>query len=85
VQRRRRIAGGYHRLQPLLETTYADRNFHLPRGLRISLARVRRNLKHRQLDTVGKKLQFATAEMLLCAVTQMEGWRLRLGGTPSRG
>ena len=85
VQRRRRIAGGYHRLQPLLETSYVDRDFQLPRGLRVSLTRIRRNMKHRRLDTATKKLQFATAELLLYAVTLLEGWRLRLGGTPSRG
>jgi glycosyltransferase involved in cell wall biosynthesis len=84
VRRRRRIAGGYYQLEPLLTTRYADREFEVPRGLRHSVNRVRRSLGHPRLQSTRRKLGFMFAELLLYAVTLVEGWRLRLGGRPTR-
>ena len=85
VRRRRRISGGFHLLTPLVASRYPDSGFEVPRSFSTSIGRIRNNLGHRILDTRGRKLRFALAELLLYAVTTLEAWRLRLGGEPSRG
>jgi glycosyltransferase involved in cell wall biosynthesis len=84
VRRRRRITGGFHLLAPILERSYPDKEFEIPRSLRHSLGRIRRNLSHRRLGTLRRKLEFACVEMILYGVNLTEGWRLRLGGRPTR-
>lgn len=85
VSRRRRITGGYHRLAPLVERLYPDKGFELPRSLSHSLNRVRRSRGHRLLASPRDLARFAVAELVLYGTTRVEGWRLRLGGTPTRG
>lgn len=85
VRRRRRIAGGYHLLEPLVDRSYPDRGFRVPRSLSTSIGRIRRSRGHRLLDTRLRRAQFAAVELLLYAVTTLESWRLRLGGRPIRG
>jgi glycosyltransferase involved in cell wall biosynthesis len=85
VRRRRRIAGGYHRLGPILERSYPDKDFEIPRGFRHSWNRIRRSMGHELLRTRRRKLAFACVELLLYAVNVTEGWRLRRGGEPIRG
>jgi GT2 family glycosyltransferase len=84
VRRRRRIAGGYHRLEPLVSSAYPDKDFEVPRSFRHSLNRLRGSLSHRRLGTPWNKLRFAFAELLLYGVNRFETWRLRLGGQPTR-
>jgi glycosyltransferase involved in cell wall biosynthesis len=84
VRRRRRIAGGFHLLALSLERSYPDKDFEVPRSLRLSLARIRRNLSHPRLETLRRKLEFACVEMILYGINLTEGWRLRLGGRPTR-
>lgn len=84
VRRRRRITGGYHQLTPILARSYPDKAFEIPRTLRHSLHRIRRSLSHRRLGTVRSKLAFACVELILYGVNLTEGWRLRLGGSPTR-
>jgi GT2 family glycosyltransferase len=85
VRRRRRITGGYHLLDPLIERLYPSSEFEIPRSFFSSIRRIRRSFGHRRLDTAGRKAQFALAELLLYAVTTLEAWRLRFGGEPRRG
>ncbi len=85
VLRRRRITGGHHRLQPVLDETYPDKDFEIPRGFAPSLNRIRSSIRHKRLQSRGEKLKFIYAEILLSLVSEAEAWRLRLGGTPSRG
>jgi len=84
VRRRRRIAGGYHRLEPALER-HPEKDFEIPRSFSHSLNRVRRSWRHPLLASTRRRLQFAAAELLLYGVTRVETWRLRFGGEPVRG
>jgi glycosyltransferase involved in cell wall biosynthesis len=83
VRRRRRIAGGYHRLEPIL-SRYPEKEFEVPRSFAHSLGRMRRSWAHPLLDSTRRRLEFAGAELLLYGVTRIEGWRLGLGGEPVR-
>jgi hypothetical protein len=85
VKRRRRIAGGFYQLEPIVARDYADSGFSVPRSFSTSIGRIRRAMGHRLLDSPWRKLQFAFAELLLYAVNTVERWRLALGGRPSRG
>jgi GT2 family glycosyltransferase len=85
LRRRRRIAGGYHLLTPLVEREYPESGFRVPSSFATSIRRIRNNLGHPLLGTRWRKTQFACAELLLYAVTRLESWRLRLGGKPIRG
>ena len=84
VKRRRRITGGFHQLAPILERSYPDKKFEIPKTLAHSFHRIRRSLSHRRLATLQSKLGFTFAELILYGVNVTEGWRLRLGGSPSR-
>lgn len=79
VRRRRRIAGGYFRLDQ------QPRVYKIPRGVRTSIERIRRGLANPLLGTPRRRLQFIAAELLLYGVTEIESLRLRLGGEPIRG
>jgi GT2 family glycosyltransferase len=85
VRRRRRIAGGYHRLGPILERSYPDKDFEIPRTFRHSWNRIRRSRGHELLHPLRSRLAFACVELLLYAVNVAESWRLRRGGEPIRG
>jgi len=84
VRRRRRIAGGFHQLAPILERSYPHKEFDIPKTLAHSLHRIRRSLSHRRLGTLRRKLGFVCVEMILYGVNLTEGWRLSLGGRPTR-
>jgi len=84
VRRRRRITGGFHQLAPILERSYPNKQFEIPKTFGHSYHRIRRSLSHRRLATLRSKLEFTLAELILYGVNVTEGWRLRLGGTPAR-
>lgn len=85
VRRRRRIAGGYHLLEPLVERDYPERGFRVPSSLSTSLQRIHNSRRHPLLGTPWRRVQFTFAELLLYAVTRVESLRLRAGGEPIRG
>jgi glycosyltransferase involved in cell wall biosynthesis len=84
VSRRRRITGGFHQLGQVLARSYPTKDFEIPRTFRHSYQRIRRNLSHRRLSTLREKASFAAVELILYGVNLTEGWRLRLGGSPTR-
>jgi GT2 family glycosyltransferase len=85
VRRRRRIAGGYHRLGPILERDHPGKDFEIPRSFRHSWNRIRRSRSHELLRPLRRRLAFGGVELLLYAVNVAESWRLRRGGEPIRG
>jgi glycosyltransferase involved in cell wall biosynthesis len=84
VRRRRRIAGGYHRLAPLVARLYPHKGFEVPSTLSHSIGRVRRSFQHPRLAKPIDKARFAFAEAVLYLTTRVETWRLRAGSTPTR-